>query len=109
MVCIVGHVWLSKCVCMCPPISLVCAFAFVAIDGSATTFIMFMQLKRASICVLFMCYVTMHEHSHVCGVYMYLCVYMYTNIYTYTYLISCMGILHLSQMTVVRQLDYNCN
>ena len=89
-----------------------CAFAFVAIDGSATTFIMFMQLKRASICVLVMCYVTMHEHSHVCGVYMYLCVYMYmymyTNIYTYTYLISCMGI-RLSQMTVVRQLDCNCD
>ena len=46
-------------------------FAFVAFDGGATTFIAGKQLMGESICASFLCYVTMHDHSRVCGVYMY--------------------------------------
>ena len=101
-----------------------CVFALVAFDGGATTFITGVQLMGASTCASFLCYVTMHDLSHVCGVFTYPCMYMYIGVYShiyiyilhihaytysYTCLISCIGILHLSQITVVRQLDYKCS
>ena len=62
-----------------------CVFALVAFDGGATTFITGVQLMGASICASFLCYVTMHDLSHVCGVYTYPCVYMYIGVYSYIY------------------------
>jgi hypothetical protein len=79
-----------------------CVFALVAFDGGATTFITGVQLMGASICASFLCYVTMHDLSHVCGVYTYPCMYMYIGVYSHIYIYT----IHICIYIFIHMFDF---